>query len=121
MSPKTRLLKPITIGARIPVELKLKLIKLNENPEYRFESESKIIYRALDRFMTELPEVDSVESQKRDERVIVRVPDDLKTKLKTLVKKNKYGAESESDIVCMALDKFINDEFIRLKMKGGNK
>lgn len=118
MSPKTRLLKPATIGARIPVELKSRLLKLNENPEYRFESESKIIYRALDRFMTELPEVDPVESQKRDERVGTRAPQDLHNKLKSLIKSKKYGAESMSDVVCLALDKFIDDEFSRLKIRG---
>jgi predicted DNA-binding protein len=118
MSPKTRLLKPTTIGARIPDELKSRLIKLNESPEYRFETESKIIYRALDHFITELPEVKQTVPQKRDERVIVRVPGDLKNKLQLLVKKNKYGAESESDVVCLALDKFIDDEFTRLKIKG---
>ena len=107
---KKRLLKPFIIGVRIPTDLKSKLVNLNEMPEFKFENESKIICRALDHFLTELPEVKPFETQKRDERVGARIPPELKKKLKDLIKTKKYGVESESDVVCLALDHFINAE-----------
>lgn len=118
MSPKVRLLKSVKIGVRIPVELKNKLIKLNETQEYKYESESKIICRALDRFVMEKPEVKPIQPLKRDERVAARIAEDLNLKLMGLIKTKKYGVESVADIVCLALDKFIDDEFIRLKIRG---
>lgn len=86
---KNKLLKPFIIGVRIPTELKEKLVKLNAMPDYKFENESKIICRALDHFLYELPEVKPVESQKRDERVGARIPAELKTKLKAFIKTKK--------------------------------
>ena len=118
MSPKIRLLKSFDLGVRIPAELKKKLIKLNETQDYKYENESKIICRALERLIIEQPDVKPIQPLKRDERVGARIPQDLKSKLKTFIKSKKYGVESEADVVCLALEKFINDEFIRLKIKG---